>query len=85
MFRYIYLSLQKEANKPAIMLQQPNASNSSDLSSNLLFGGAAGFRAMVEARARADVVARAAIIFRACARLEEAMAAATTPARPVLI
>ena len=37
------------------------------------------------ARAKADVLARAALIIRACAKLEEAIDALSTPVRPLLI
>ena len=44
-----------------------------------------GENALAVARARADVLARAALIIRASALLEEAMSTPATPVRPFLI
>ena len=44
-----------------------------------------GGNALAVARARADVLARAALIIRTSARLEKAMATSATPVRPVPI
>ena len=61
--------------------QQPNSDPWTNSNQSPWRGG----NALVVARARADVLSRAAIIIRARALLEEALAAPATPVRPFLI
>ena len=61
--------------------QQPNSDPWTNSNQSQWGGG----NALAVARARADVLDRAALIIRARARLEEAMAAPATRVRPFLI
>ena len=61
--------------------QEPNSDPWTNSNKSSWGGG----KAFAVARARADVLDRVALIIRARARLEEAMAALETPVRPFLI
>ena len=64
-----------------MLQQQPDFDPWTNSNQSLCGGG----NALAVARARADVLARAALIIRARAFLEEAISAPATPIRPFLI